>query len=166
MYQRDRSEGGVEKLEGASKDVQGNAGDGAERGLFIENVGKGAAQRSESFFVAVNGERGFLADVERPNVVETQDVVGMAVGEQDGVEAVEPGAQGLLAEVGSGVDDDVLIVAREKQGRAQTIVAGVFGTADAAVTAESGHAHGGPGAKDGDFYGSGGHWFQKMNSKF
>ena len=87
-----------------------------------------------------------MADVEGANVVEAEDVVGVAVGEQDGIEAVEADAEGLLAEVRRGVDHDVLSVAREQQGRAQAIVVRIFRGANGALASQGGHAHGGAGA--------------------
>jgi len=72
------------------------------------------------------------------------------VSEQDGVEAVDSGAESLLAEVGRGVDDDIVAVVREQQRRAEAVVAGIFGVADAAMTAERGDAHGSSGAENGD----------------
>jgi hypothetical protein len=98
-----------------------------------------------------------LPDVERPNIVEPEDVVGVVVGEENGVEAIEADAEGLLAKIGRGVDDDVLAVARKEEGGAETVIVRVFGGADATVAGERGDAHGGAGAEYGDFYGSGGH---------
>jgi hypothetical protein len=87
-----------------------------------------------------------LPQIERPYIVKSHNVVGVAMGEEDGVEAFEAGAEGLLAKIGSGVDDDVLVIAGEQQGRAETVVVGVGGGADGAVTGERGNAHRGTGA--------------------
>jgi hypothetical protein len=95
----------AKKLEGAVDDVEGDAGDGAERRRFIEDVRKCAAEDLEGFFGTVHGDCALLADVEGANVVEAEDVVSMAVGEENGIKAIEANAQSLLAEVGSGVDD-------------------------------------------------------------
>jgi hypothetical protein len=78
-------------------------------------------------------------------------VVSVAVSEEDCVEAIDTGAEALLAKIGSGVDDDVLAIAREEQGRAETLVMRVQRAADAAVASERGNAHGRAGAKYGDF---------------
>jgi hypothetical protein len=102
------------------------------RGI-VEDVSEGAADYAKCFFVAVDGERGLLADVERTDVVETENVVGVAVGEEDGVEAVEVDAESLLAEIGGGIDYYVLSVAGKQERRAQAIVVGIFRGADAAV---------------------------------
>jgi len=59
-----------------------------------------------------------LADVEGTDVVETENVVGVTVGEQNGVEPIEADAEGLLPKIWSGVDDYVLSVTGKQQGRA------------------------------------------------
>src|ERR1700730_2547127 len=157
MPQRHGNDLHAHQLERAIDDVKVHAGNSALRGRFIEHIGKGATNHAKSFFRAVDRQRGFLANVEGANVVEAEDVVGMAVGEQNGVEAVETDAQGLLTKVGCGVDDDVWFVARKQQGRAKPIVVGVLRGADAAATRERRHAHRGARAKHGDFYRSGRH---------
>ena len=62
-----------------------------------------------------------------------------------------PAREALLAKVEGGVNDYVLFIAGEKQGRAQPVVVRVIRTADAAVACERGDAHGRAGAEDGDF---------------
>jgi len=145
--------------------VEIDAGHGALRGSVVKNVRERPANYAKSLFRTVNGQRRFLPNIERPNIVESQNVVGVAVGEEDGVEAIEADAEGLLAEIRSGVDDDVLAVAREKQGRAQAIIVGIGGGADAALARERGNAHGGTGAEDGEFDGSARHVPEEIVSK-
>src|SRR5579859_6409738 len=105
MQQRHGHEGNTHEFERAGDDAQIHAGDAALLGDAVKDVSKGAAQDAEGFFGAVDGQGRFLANVEGANVVETENVVGVPVGEQDGVKAIESNTQGLLAEVGSGVDD-------------------------------------------------------------
>ncbi len=158
MQQGDGNNLRAHQLEWAIDDVEVHARDGALRGSVIEDVREGAAKHAKRFFRAVHRERRFLTDVEGANVVEAEDVVGVGVGEQNGVEAIEANTQCLLAKVGRGVDHYVFSVAREQQGRTQPIVVGVLRGADAAMASERGHAHGGAaGAEHGDFYRSGRH---------
>jgi len=86
-------------------------------------------------FVAVDGQGGALPDVVRTNIIESQNVVGVTVGEKNGVETIQAGAHGLLAKIRSGVNYDVPAVAREKDGRAEAFVVRVGRTADAARAA-------------------------------
>ena len=150
VEKRDGSEGDAEKLEGLADFAKGDTGNGAELGETVEDVREGAAQGLEGGSVGIDGKNGVLAEVVRADVVEAHDVVGVSVGEEDGVEAIEFCAQGLLAKIGRGVNDDELAVAGEEQGRAEAIVAGIGGGAHAAMATGRGHAHGGAGAEDGD----------------
>ncbi len=58
-----------------------------------------------------------------------------------------------------------MFAARKEQGRTETIIAGIFGGANAAVAAERGHAHGSAGAENGEFYGSSRHLLDEIVSR-
>jgi len=143
-------EGNAEELEGAFDFVEEDAGDGAESGLAVKDVVEGAADDTEGFGGAVDGHGSALANVEGANVVEAEDVVGVAVGEENGFETIEAGGEGLGAEVGGGVNDDVLGIAGEEDGGTEALVVGIGGITDGAVAANRGNAHGGAGAEDGE----------------
>ena len=142
------------KGEGAINAVQRETGDGAEGGAGIENVREGALQGVECFLRGVDRERSLLLEIEGADVVEAEDVIGVAVGEENGVETLEAGAEGLVAEVGRGVDDHVAAGVRKKDGGAGAFVARIGGAADGAFAADGGHAHGGAGAEDGEAEGA------------
>ena len=74
---------------------------------------------------AIDGDGSGLTEVEGTDVVEAKNVVGVAVGEEDGVELWNTDAEGLVAEVGGGVDNDVAVVEAEPDGGAEAVVAGV-----------------------------------------
>src|SRR5205085_6612254 len=112
VQQGDGNKWDAKQFEGAlADDIQDDAGHGAQRGLVVEDIGKDAPDDSKGVLIAVNRNGRALVNVVRPNIIEPENVVGVAVGEQNGVEAVQPGAHGLLAKVGSGVDDHVVAVA-------------------------------------------------------
>jgi len=157
VEERHGNDRNAEKLEGAFDFVEDDAGNGAERGLGVEDVGEGAADYTESFLGTVNGHGGALTDVEGANVVEALNVIGVAVSEKNGFEAVEVRGEGLGAEIGGGVNDDVLAVAGEEDGGAQALVVRVGGLADGAVAADGGDSHGGAGAEDREVNGRRGH---------
>src|SRR5260370_27846189 len=102
-----RNKRGAEKFEWALQGVQRDARHGAERWFVVENVGEEAPDDTERFFVAVNGYRRPLADIEGANVVKAEDVVGVAVRQQNGIEAFQPNAERLLAEVRRGINHHV-----------------------------------------------------------
>src|SRR4051794_4357733 len=72
----------------------------------VEGIGKDAADVFESVRRGVKGN-GALTVVEGANVVEAENMVGMAVGVNDSVEPVNGGGEHLRAEVGRGVDQDI-----------------------------------------------------------
>src|SRR5258707_12259376 len=109
------------QLKWAIDDVEVHARDGALRGSVIEDVREGAAKHAKRFFRAVHGQGGFLADVEGANVVEAEDVFGVGVGEQNGVEAIEANTQCLLAKGGRGGDDRVFSAEGQQQRRTHAI---------------------------------------------
>ncbi len=157
VEERHGNDGNAEKLEGALDFVEDDAGEGAEGGLGVKDVGEGAADDAEGFLGAVNGHGGALADVEGANVVEALDVIGVAVGEQNGGEAIQVGGEGLGAEIGGGVNDDVLAIAGEEDGGTQALVVRIGGLADGTMAADRGNSHGSAGAENGEVDGRRGH---------
>src|SRR5580692_1815015 len=132
MKQGHGNERNAQEFDRILRELQSDTGHGAERWLVVEDVGKNAADDSKRFLVAVDRKRRALADIEGANIVETENVVGVAVREKNCVEAIESDAEGLLAEVGGGVDDHVLAVAGDEQGRAEAFVVRVVRMANAA----------------------------------
>ena len=118
--------------------------------LGVEGVGEAAVDGGECGLGAVDGDGVFAFELEGANVVEAHHVVGVGVGVENGVEAADAGAEGLGAEVGSGIDEDVAAVVGDEDGGAEAIVAGVGGSADVAVATDGGHAYAGAGAEDSD----------------
>ena len=84
----------------------------------------------------MDGYRSILFQVERANIVESQDVIRVAVRVEHGVEPVHAGAQGLGAEVGRGINHHVAPAVGKKHGGARPVVARVRGLADGAMAAE------------------------------
>src|SRR5437879_9989944 len=79
----------AKEFEWALNRVQRHAWHGAERRLVIEDVSEDAADDLKGFLVAVNRKRGTLPDIEWANIIKPKNVVGVAVREEDCVEAVE-----------------------------------------------------------------------------
>ena len=151
MDEGNRRDTEAEEVERSGGFAEGDAGDGAEFGFVVEDVGEGALDGAKGFGVGEDGKGDLLTKIVGTNVIETHDVVGVAVSEEHGVETVECDAESLLAKIRSGVNDGKFAAAGEQQGRAEAFVAGIRRAAHAAMTAERGNAHGGAGAKNGDF---------------
>src|SRR5262249_41110095 len=90
-------------------------------------------------------------NIVRPYIIKSQNVVGVAVSEENGVETIQAGTQGLLAKVGSRVDDHVLAIAGKQHGRAQALVARIRRATNAARATERRDAHRRSGAENGYF---------------
>ena len=121
----------------------------ADTGGLAEVQGKLGRVREPPAWLVADGCD--ILDVHhRPPGGETVDV------DQPGLDAQalvhrDVGAQGLLAKIGSRVNDDILAVARKEQGRAQAVVVRVWRGADGTVASERWNAHGRAGAEYGDF---------------
>lgn len=121
---------------------------------FVFGVGEDVFEDSfygvECGLARVDGDGSGLAEVEGANVVEAENVISVAVGEKDGVELRDADAEGLVAKIGRGVDDDVFVVIAKPDGGAKAIIAGIGGSADVAIAADGGNADAGTGAEDGE----------------
>ena len=75
----------------------------------VEDVAEDIAQNPRGVFAGVQrnlGAAGNARKTQRPNIIESKDVVGMAVGVNDRVDLADLLADGLLTEVGRGVDEN------------------------------------------------------------
>jgi hypothetical protein len=77
-------------------------------------------------------------------------VVGVGVRVENSVEAIDLLAEGLLAKIGRGVDDDVAAVIRKQNRGPSPFIARIGRAAHFAMTGESRDAHGSAGAEDGE----------------
>src|SRR5581483_1845470 len=108
--------------------------------IVVKNVAEDAAQRSQRFRMGV--ERNVAgAEAERAQVVEAQDVIGVAVGVEHGVERADAFADGLLAEVGRGVDEHGVAIELHQHRGTRAPVARIAGGAHGAAAADGGDAH-------------------------
>jgi hypothetical protein len=129
------------------------AGAGGVAVDLAEGVLKDALNGVGGGVVGEEGEAGWIAEGEGAKVVHAEDVVGMAVGVEDGVDGAEVFADGLGVEVLAGVDQDIMVVPGDEDGGARAAVGRgrvVGGGADGAVAAERGDAHGGAAAEKGE----------------
>lgn len=127
--------------------------------LAIEGEGEGVLEAEHRFWGGVDGDASVGAKGEGAEVVEAHDVVGVGVGDKDGVEVRDVVAEALAAEIGAGVDDPGELWGAQEDGGAVALVAGVWGAADGAGAADHGDAEGGAGAEKSEFEGCHGRWW-------
>ena len=118
--------------------------------LLREDVLEDALDGFEGLRAAVDGDGAGLAEIEGADVVEAEDVVGVAVSEEDGVEFGDADAEGLVTEIGRGVDDDVFVIETDPDGGAEALIARVVRGADVSIAADGWDADTGAGAEDGE----------------
>ncbi len=124
--------------------VEGVGPDARPRGLGLasmKDVGENAPDDSQRFLGGIDRDRLGLQKVERAQIVEAQDVVGVAVSKQHRVDAREARAQGLLAEIGPRVDDHAMAVPAQRDRGPQSPVARVVRVAHRARAADRRDAH-------------------------
>ena len=126
--------------------------DEREASKFVVGLEDVAEHVAQKFAVARRGiERqltGPVAIGERAQVVDAENVVGVGVRVEDGVELSDVFAQGLFAKVGRGVDENVAVVVGEQDGGTGAAIAGIGGMTDGAVAGDGGNAHRGAAAED------------------
>ncbi len=142
-------------LEVCAEEGDGRAGFGGERIEFDAGAGGVAVDGAEGVvedaaddfgggLVGVEGEVFWILERQGAEVVHAEDMVGVVVGVEDGVDAGDGFAEGLGVEVGAGVDEDVAVVVGEEDGGAGAAVLGgrLEGVlADHAGAAERGDTH-------------------------
>ena len=119
--------------------------------LPVEHIGELPADRGPRLGVGVARDRPGLERVELPQVVEAQDVVGVRVGEEHGVHAVDRVAEHLLTQVGGCVHQQARLPRHvHHDGGPQTRVARIRGAAHGAATPDHRHPVRGAGAEHRD----------------
>lgn len=119
--------------------------------LRLEDVIEHAAQIAPGAFTGVNRQRA-VAEIERANVIEAEDVIGVGMRNKDRVEPMNARAQGLLAEISRDVYDQTLIVVFDHQTGAEPFVARIVRGAGRAIAAERGHADRGSSSEKGELH--------------
>ena len=136
----ERNKSGGADSERAGDGVCFRADVGGATYFEIESVVEGFFEAGESEGIGVEGDAVTIFDGVGAEIVEAGDMIGVAVGIEDGIEAGNGGAEGLGSEIGRGIDDDAEVFVFEPDGGAESAVAGVGGGTDAAVAGEHGNA--------------------------
>src|SRR5205085_12182199 len=105
----------------------------------LEDVLKDAANIFPCALVGIQPKRA-VTKVERPDVVKTEDVIGMTVCDENGVEPFDLLPQRLLAEIRRRINEHRLPAMFDENGDAQTLIAWINRRARLALAADRGHA--------------------------
>ena len=151
--------GNRDPSEAGSEEVNACSGSGVEAVEFdagacrvavggVEGIVENALDRGSGGFVGVEGERLGILEREWAEIVHAEDVVGVGVRVENGVEAGDMFAESLGVEVGSGVDEHGVAGVFNEDGRAGTAVVRVSGGANGAGAAEGGDTHRGSAAQE------------------
>lgn len=116
-----------------------------------ENVFETFAYIGGNAFLGVYRHGVARAEIERPDIVEPDDVVVVFVREQNGIEVPGAGAEHLLPEIGACVDQDVRVAVRQQGGSAQAGVVRVVRSTHAAVASDNWNTLGSTGAEQCEF---------------
>ncbi len=122
----------------------------AEGVLSVERVVKDAPQVGHGVRRGINRHGPVGQFAKAPQVVESGHVVGVRMGEDRGIKAAQPVAEGLGTQVGRGINEEHGVLRFDKDGRAQAAVALVLGSAHAAVAGHERDALGCAGAEKRD----------------
>src|SRR2546428_1120582 len=114
----------------------------------LKDITEDAANVDPGAFIRVETQRA-MTKVERTNVVEAKDVVGMTVRDQHGVEMLQTITQSLLAKVSRGIDDHGLPGMFDQYRDAQPLIPRIVGGAGLAVAGDRRHASRCAGAEEG-----------------
>ena len=106
---------------------------------------------------AVERHGAAQATWDRPQVIEAEQVVGVVVREQDGVNHRDLLAEQLQPQLRRRVDEDVALGQADQDGAAVALVARVGGLAHGTVAADHGHADRRAGAQEAKSTGLGRH---------
>ena len=140
---------GAKKLDGAFDGLKFHASNSAELVVRVEDVAEHAAQKFGCFRARVERNATVAAKAQRPQIVNAQNVIGVSMGVENGVNLANFLANRLLAEIGTGVDENKLAAVLEDNRRTSAAVASIGRAADRASAADGGHAHGSAAAQHG-----------------
>ena len=93
-----------------------------------------------------------MPEIEGPNVVQPEDVIGVAMRDEHRVYFFNPRAQSLLPEICRNIHQQLLARVFDQQARAQPLIARISGTARRAMTANHRHANRSPSSEKGELH--------------
>src|SRR6476469_1258709 len=104
MYDFHRLKACAKKFHRSVETVHLNLGDPAKFVVRFKNIAKNTLQAFSRGFMRIQRYLSFALEAERTHVVQSQDMVSVGMRVQDGVNAFDALANGLLAEIRRGID--------------------------------------------------------------
>src|SRR2546423_2464118 len=139
LDRRDEQIGAETELRAVFDRVRDDLRQAAAEVRRLEDVLEDAADVRPGAPVGVDSQSA-VAEVQGAYVVESEDVVGVAVRDENGVEVLDVLTKRLLPEIGRRVNEYRLAVVLDEHGDAQAFVARVVRRARLALAADGGHA--------------------------
>jgi hypothetical protein len=149
MPERQRHDAGPQQVKRRRRDpLEGHLRQAASRGRQgLEGVVEGLADPLLHPLLAIHRQRSAGGETDRADVVEAIDMIDMVVGVEYGIDAAEPLAKQLRAQIGRGVDQERAPRQTEGDARAGPLVARIAPHADLTAAADHRHAHARAGAE-------------------
>jgi len=112
----------TEELELLFNNVSGYLRDPRTVGGGGEDISEDLPQAVDSEAIAVAGYSSPLKIVVYSHLIQPEDMVSMGMGKQNGIDAIDVISQGLLAEVGGGIYEDIASIELQKNRWSKTVV--------------------------------------------
>src|SRR5689334_9633502 len=124
----------------------------AGAGIFFEDIAKSGHQDIEGVSGCKTWHNLLMEKMEAAQVIDTVDMVGMGMGEEDRVDSADSLTECLTAQIGGGVHQDVPVVVSNEQRCPRATVPDVIRGADPAVASDHRHTGGCPAPQDYGFH--------------
>src|SRR5215831_10622097 len=137
-----RFERRAEQFQDAVDPLHLHASDAAVLVVGLKNIAEHVFDGLGCWIEGIERDFAFVAKTEWTHIIQAQDVVGVGVRVNDGVDVGDVFADGLFTEVGCSVNENAPAIVLDHDRRAGAAVPGIGGVADCARTTDGGHAHG------------------------
>src|SRR6185503_6700528 len=110
-----RNSGGADRL--VFKNMRAQPGTARFRRLAVEDILKGPLEGVERFGGTIDRNFFPLQKIERPHVIQAENVVGVGMGVEDRVEPLNAEVQRLITEIRRGIDQNPFTAKPQQYGR-------------------------------------------------
>ncbi len=132
------------------KNVRGNARAARLADPVFKDIGESADNYFHRRLCGVDRNLRALHKVERAQIIQAQDVVGVGVGVENGVDMLDAVMECLVAEIRTAIDENSFFAQAKENRRTQPFVPRIAGSTYFAAAADHGNAGAGSGAENED----------------